>query len=469
MKNPSTFTQQCFKELLFALVLLPYFSHAQSWVSIGDCGSNDQLQGVSAITTYGNDLYAAGYFDVAGGLLVANIAKWDGSTWSALGSGIPCVNYDYIATMAVYNGELYVGGRFSSAGGVPVHNIAKWNGSNWSAVGLGVTGGSSPVIKQLEVYNGKLYAAGTFDTAGNVHTEAIARWDGTSWSALPGLYTTIDPGLDSIPGITSMGAGTSCLSVYNGLLYIGGAFPTTDAWWLGVTYPIQCIATWNDTIIAPVKDTVNWNWLTCSGVLSMAVAHGKLYITGYFDSIMGVGPMDHITSFDGYVWGHVPSPIGGTPIGHLDTYSGDLIAHRLIGSGMGIGRFNGTSWNTLGGTAFTGTQPYYLASCEWNGDLYIGGSFSQVGSTPMMNIAKWTGTTGIEAVAANYEISLYPNPASETITIKNLRPNESIIVSNIVGQILISDKADANGEKHLDVSRLTNGLYFINNLKFVKN
>ena len=35
-------------------------------------------------------------------------------------------------------GNLYVGGDFTVAGDVPANNIAKWNGSSWSALGSGM-------------------------------------------------------------------------------------------------------------------------------------------------------------------------------------------------------------------------------------------------------------------------------------------------------------------------------------------
>ncbi|HUV26086.1 MAG TPA: hypothetical protein VMW34_01855, partial [Anaerolineales bacterium] len=63
------------------------------------------------------------------------------------------------------NGNLYAGGRFSSAGGLPANNIAKWNGSTWSTLATGVTGGSG-IIYALEIDGSNLYAAGSFITAG---------------------------------------------------------------------------------------------------------------------------------------------------------------------------------------------------------------------------------------------------------------------------------------------------------------
>jgi hypothetical protein len=40
--------------------------------------------GISAVTVSGMDIYAGGYFSTAGGIPTNNIAKWNGSSWSAL-------------------------------------------------------------------------------------------------------------------------------------------------------------------------------------------------------------------------------------------------------------------------------------------------------------------------------------------------------------------------------------------------
>lgn len=60
------------------------------------------------------DLYAGGYFTTAGGVVANNIARWDGISWSALGSGIN----DNVYTLTVDGaGNLYAGGYFTTAGG----------------------------------------------------------------------------------------------------------------------------------------------------------------------------------------------------------------------------------------------------------------------------------------------------------------------------------------------------------------
>ena len=72
------------------------------------------------------NLYAGGGFTLAGGVNVnANhIARWEGSSWSALGSGTD----DHVYALAVdSSGDLYAGGEFTTAGGKPSSYIARWS------------------------------------------------------------------------------------------------------------------------------------------------------------------------------------------------------------------------------------------------------------------------------------------------------------------------------------------------------
>ena len=91
-----------------------------------------------ALAVSGSDVYAGGDFTTAGGVAATNIAKWNGSSWSALGSGM---NHT-VRALAVLGTDLYAGGSFTTAGGAGASCVAKWNGSSWSALWPGMDGGA---------------------------------------------------------------------------------------------------------------------------------------------------------------------------------------------------------------------------------------------------------------------------------------------------------------------------------------
>jgi hypothetical protein len=64
---------------------------------------------------------------MAGGVPANGIARWNGSSWMAIGDGFD----DGVSAAAVYNGDLLVSKFF---------NIWKWTGSNWILFNSGFGG-----------------------------------------------------------------------------------------------------------------------------------------------------------------------------------------------------------------------------------------------------------------------------------------------------------------------------------------
>ena len=71
------------------------------------------------------------------------------------------------------DGSLYAGGFFTKAGGASASNIARWNGSAWSPLGSGM---DTPVNALALGSDGSLYAGGTFSTAGNTRADYFGQW-----------------------------------------------------------------------------------------------------------------------------------------------------------------------------------------------------------------------------------------------------------------------------------------------------
>ena len=123
---------------------------------------------------------------------VNNVAKWDGTAWSAVGNGTtPNTAAPIFDPMVFDDGTgpaLYAGGDFNSAGGVAVNNLARWDGASWSDVGGGVTGDADAAVNALTVLDDgsgpALYAGGWFTNAGGVPVSNVAKWNGTNWSAI---------------------------------------------------------------------------------------------------------------------------------------------------------------------------------------------------------------------------------------------------------------------------------------------
>ena len=187
-----------------------------SWSAVGGSTGAGMNGSVFTLATFddggGEALYAGGFFTHVGTVSAELIAKWDGTSWSSLGA-VGSGTTDWVASLAAYDdgsGEaLYAGGNFSSAGGVTAPNIARWNGASWSTVGSPATSPNNTVLALTAFDDGSataLYAGGDFTTAGGGSAPRIAKWDGTSWSAVgaPGSGTnnvvhalaTFDDGAD---------------------------------------------------------------------------------------------------------------------------------------------------------------------------------------------------------------------------------------------------------------------------------
>ena len=149
-----------------------------STLGLGLDGISDPI--VEALTVMPNgDLVAGGWFaSSGGGAPLNNIARWDGVTWSPLGSG---VNSRVNALHVRPNGDLVAGGFITSAGGVAANHIARWDGAAWSALGPGVP----PFVFALATHpNGDLLAGGYNPFTTGVPIYRLARWDGVLWSAI---------------------------------------------------------------------------------------------------------------------------------------------------------------------------------------------------------------------------------------------------------------------------------------------
>lgn len=369
----------------FVLVLLGFAPSAaqgqsciQQWSAPFPAGDLDGI--VYAMTVYndgtGPALYVGGTFENARGIPVNRIAKWNGTSWSALGPGV--ITGSGVYALAVYNDgtgpALYAGGSFVEVGySVTANNIAKWNGSYWSRIGSGsIPAGTIGAVWALTTYADDpndpnmvgLYVGGTFTQAGDVaNANRIARWGkvGTSlaWSALgTAPYIGMDNGVYALAVFDDDGTGPN-----RAALYAGGGFLTAGS--VGASR----IAKWSKVGSA-------WTWSALPGTIADGVNSTVWSLAVYDDD--GTGP-------------HLP----GLYVGGRFTTAGGSTAKKIArwsrsGSSM--------TWSAVG-SGFDGGDVYALAIFDDDGSgadptqLFAAGNFTQTGALTTAGVAAWNGTS----------------------------------------------------------------------------
>jgi len=340
-----------------------------NWSNIGNILNEGPLPLVggrvlAAVVDGSGNLYVGGSFTIAGGVFATNIAKWNGSTWSALGSGVG----GEVWALAVSGRDLYVGGWFTTAGGTPANYIARWNGTNWSALGSGV----DQIVTELAVSGSDVYAGGYFTTAGGVSANHIAKWNGSSWGAL-------GSGLEGNVFMYALAASGSNL-------YAGGTFTTAGG------APAKNIARWNGGSWSALGSGID------GYVYALAVSGSELYAGGWFWAAGG-NPTTNIARWNGTSWSGLASGItapddeqyNGGAVGTLAASGTDLYAggHFTSAGGLSaksIAKWDGSSWSPLGsGMDYYGSV---FALAVSGVDLYAGGDFTTAGGKVSVYIAR---------------------------------------------------------------------------------
>lgn len=423
-------------------------------------GHRDSLLGgmngrVSALIPDDGGIIAAGLFTSAGGVPVNNIAKWTGSTWIPLGSGL---NGDVYAMARLANGDLVVGGTFTTAGGVPASKIARWDGQAWSAVNNFL---NNDVTSLLVLSDGSLVVGGAFfQLSGGSLLSRVARWDGAKWTALGAGFNDrvnaieelssgdlVACGNFSMSGSTAINRvarwnGTAWVSMASGLesntvppkqvrllpsgkLVLTAEVPVeagrylrlyqwNGTWWTPLTWNVegsstsslQCVAEMPDGRIifgGLMQDCVRvWTgtalqapvtWF--SGTVNAIAQVGRdIFYAGSISRLDSREAFNIVKERDG-IWSTLPRGVAGA-INVLHAASnGDLYAGGTFTLTTEDGKTSGSIALWRGDTwqaLGTGIQGTVNAIVTLpNGDLVAGGLFSVAGSVAVTNVAIWDG------------------------------------------------------------------------------
>ncbi len=347
--------------------------NGSTWSPLGSgmmrtCTQTGRCIEALAVDTTGN-LYAGGYFTVAGDVNANRIARWDDTAWAPVGGGM---NGDVLALAVDRAGRVYAGGRFTTAGPEGTRHIATRDGTTWTSLGSGMGGGYEPWVGALVFdASGHLYAGGRFITAGGVSVNYVAKWDGTTWSAL---------------GSGTNGPVRALVFDAAGNLYAGGEFTTAG----GVS--ADYIAKWDGSAWSPLGGGVSGaQYLYVRSLACDAV--GNLYAGGGFITAGGV-IANYVAKWDGATWSALGSGMNGAVHALVFDAAGSLYAGGEFTTAGGvsarrIAKWNGTTWSSLSSAI---PDAVHALAFDAAANLYVGGDFIPVGGSSANHIATWDGT-----------------------------------------------------------------------------
>lgn len=384
-------------------------------------------QGANAMSVLNNYLYVAIDF--------GKIRKIDLVGVGAVDPSFNITCYD-VNVMKNYGNQLIVAGAFNQIGSVIQARIAKVNttGPLAGTVDASWLPNFSGPIYDMEVYNDTIFVGGDYTSVNSVNMRSIAklRADGSGV-----LFPTWNPGLNST-GIAQVHS----LKLINDTLYIGGIYSTINGADLHNLGRVK--ATGNGEVDS------NWHPRPHKRISTISSFADKLFIGGYFESIGGSkgrvsrirsngtideewnpnpnGYVNDLIIVDSYLYlGGLFGTIGGHTIQSLarvDTQgtgavdaswnpqcNGSIKAIAQTGNELtvggdftsigGLARANiakistGTT-ATVDPTSWTnGSNNIVHALKAVNNDLYIGGSFTNIGNYVRYYVAKANATTGV--------------------------------------------------------------------------
>ncbi|MFC0878314.1 T9SS type A sorting domain-containing protein [Saccharicrinis sp. FJH2] len=213
-------------------------------------------------------------------------------------------------------------------------------------------------------------------------------------------------------------------------------------------------------------DGKNWTIYNSSMTGSIPLAfssiaidkHGALWMGGY----EGIDhPYTDLVEFDGTSWIVYYAPFHNHPF-YIREIAIDEVGTKWLATNHGLMTFDGSDWTTY--NVLNSELPsdnVYSIIIDSNGTKWLGTANGLVTITNKSAEKNLT-TSLISESGLNHIFKLYPNPVNDFIVIK--MPKEiqysHLKILNIQGKIIKSFTVH-NNQNQLDVSDLSNGIYFV--------
>jgi len=373
------------------------------------------------------------------------IAAWVNNDWIPIS---PPVSSIYFTTFGFYNDTLF---SANSIEGFDNSNFVKWGGAAWDTIQGGPPSNS---MYCMEEHGGYLYASGAFNECAGDSANLVFRYDGQTVEPLVDWFDSPSWGL--------------ALAFFHDTLFVGGNFDDYQR-------EIHTLASVYDFDIHSVGQGLNSN----SIIEAMAVHDGKLWLGGAF----GVGNLDTDEyTYLAYYDGHRIYPSPYQPDGRvtaLKSYNNELymagwFAHIEDLESHCVAKINDFGYFSMNPDTvydkygqFSSYELGIVRDMEiWNDTLYIGGTFASIGLDTALNcVAKLNRSLSGTNQLLQSDISLYPNPTSDNITLEtNSYFNQvaAIKIYDSVGRHIFSDTWPlGERKKEIKLETIARGVYFL--------
>jgi hypothetical protein len=397
-----------------------------TWSAIGADSIMGEDAYINTIIWTSDGFYFAGDFDRGKGDSAVHIAHWDGNAWGTLpaysttpgsvagddrgiyGVGGPFTYFDNASDLLMWNGhtwnpvahtsgsssisvdalaptgdDIYVAGRFSEIGGVSLGfgDLARWNriSGKWSSLRSDTTQDLIASTQHVLYPHGSQLYVGGYLYRNDGGTNGIAAWNSNNKT-----WDRLNEGVNGF---------VTAIQAQGDKVYVGGEFDSAGG------QPALGMAIWDET---------NRSWsslgletiagVTDVGVQAMVVGNNEVYLAGYVTTWAGSGYGIIRWRMDGSAepYDILALDMNGS-INAMTLLNGELYVGGSFTELAGVrlnylARWDGTDWQPVGNNGSNGVNGTVYTFVERNGMLYIGGSFDSAGTTVAHNIARWDGS-----------------------------------------------------------------------------
>ena len=446
--------------------------HGQYWKAIG-LGTVDAREVQTLFGDEASDrLLAGGTFqyirNVEDTVLGLGQAAWNGLRWDSVAHRLQSFignSTQQTYWFLRYQGVLYCCGNFAYYDENNNLNgtFARLNEATnrWGSLGCDIPGMAGIATLVPKEPGTVLYATGYQDPLCGLPTSCVFRYDGTSFSEWL-PFQQIPPEPNNSVGY---------VFDFRGMTYITGNFPDPQS---------------NGTASLLRYNGSSWEtvpgWNTISSIKEFSIHNDTLYVAGTFRVATGA-PGDLIARFDGTTWDDMgggmlyePVPMSSAILA-MTWYHGELwVAGFFTRAGdiaaESIAKWNGHQWCSLPAD-FQGQQPNatvvrIVDMAVWRDSLYICGGFRWINGVPIKQVAQWLGGDVEEACSTPVGVA---EPRMFPTLHVYPNPSEDLLTIQGLGSgafhFVVKDALgrtvleQVSGTHLLDVSALPGGSYTI--------